>query len=597
MPDRQHTFGQFETPPDVADLLLGFCLRRPSDRLLDPSCGTGAFLRRAARWQEWLSDDPARLAGDTLWGIELDNDLADAARQALPRAQVLAQNFFTLEADRLRPFDAIIGNPPYTRAEWIGRLHRESGEQMAFGWVSGLGRNTPEPPASHLQHRLIPRHLWQQLGRRSGLHAYFFLHSVHFLHEGGRLGFVVPNGWLDVAYGRQLKQFLLDHYRIIAVIESVVERWFRQARVNTCLIVLEKCSGPARRASNLVRLVRLKRPLRELIPCDQDDRLRPVTVERLATRLLPPSNRRSADYAVRVVPQGELSAREKWGLALRAPTVYRRKLAQSAMLPLKNWASVQRGFTTGANAFFYLDQEAIEMWGIEPEFRRPLLKSLRDVQQARLTAAECRHELLWVDPTTDLGGTAAAEYIAWGQTQGFHLRRTCAARHPWYTLPDQLPAQLILPKGIWKRHFTPLLSESLLVDQQLYRISLAAGVSPLAAAALLNSSWFAMQCELHGRVNFGEGVLWLAAYEVADILLPDPRHLPSAQVKELEQTFAPLAARPITDVMTELTRPDRQALDAVVFDILKLDGIERSAVLDALRERVETRQLRARNAG
>jgi len=90
--------------------------------------------------------------------------------------------------------------------------------------------------------------------------------------------------------------------------------------------------------------------------------------------------------------------------------------------------------------------------------------------------------------------------------------------------------------------------------------------------------------------------LWLAAYEVGDILLPDPRHLPSAQVTELEQAFAPLAARPITAVVTELTRPDRQALDAVVFDILKLDGIERSAVLDALRERVETRQLRARNA-
>jgi hypothetical protein len=56
MPDKQHTFGQFETPPDVADLLLGFCLRRPSDKLLDPSCGEGAFLVRAAQWLDWLTD-------------------------------------------------------------------------------------------------------------------------------------------------------------------------------------------------------------------------------------------------------------------------------------------------------------------------------------------------------------------------------------------------------------------------------------------------------------------------------------------------------------------------------------------------------------
>ena len=48
MTSKQRTWGQFATPTDVADLLLGFCLRRPADRLLDPSCGDGALLRRAA---------------------------------------------------------------------------------------------------------------------------------------------------------------------------------------------------------------------------------------------------------------------------------------------------------------------------------------------------------------------------------------------------------------------------------------------------------------------------------------------------------------------------------------------------------------------
>ena len=42
---KQRAWGQFATPTDVADLLLGFGLRRPSDRLLDPSCGDGALLK------------------------------------------------------------------------------------------------------------------------------------------------------------------------------------------------------------------------------------------------------------------------------------------------------------------------------------------------------------------------------------------------------------------------------------------------------------------------------------------------------------------------------------------------------------------------
>ena len=69
MTSKQRTWGQFATPTDVADLLLGFCMRRPDDRLLDPSCGDGVLLRRAARWQSWLSPSAAAGATGTLFGV------------------------------------------------------------------------------------------------------------------------------------------------------------------------------------------------------------------------------------------------------------------------------------------------------------------------------------------------------------------------------------------------------------------------------------------------------------------------------------------------------------------------------------------------
>ena len=501
MNKKQRALGQFETPPDVADLLLGFCLRQPSDWLLDPSCGDGAFLGRADLWRQWLANSPHDVPPDRLWGVELDGETAVTAATHLPQAKIINQNFFTLEPDR--EFDALIGNPPYTRAEWIGRLHRQSGEQLAFDWqsekelkIDDQGLNAADHQSSIIQsspkQRLIPRHLWQRLSHRSGLHAYFFLHGLEFLREGGRFGFVVPNGWLDVAYGADLKQFLLDNFRIIALIESGVERWFKQAKVNTCLVVLEKCSQVERRAANLVRLVRLKRPLADLIPFAHDESRRMLAIERLVPRLLPSDNRRSPDFDVRVLPQWQLVAAAKWGLALRAPDVYRQRREQADLPPLKSWATIQRGFTTGANSFFYLDTAVVEKWGIEPEFRRPLLKSLRGWDRLQLAAADCQTELLWLPLGTDGRGTAVADYIAWGEEQGYHQRRTCAARQPWTSLPDQMPAQIVLPKGIWRRHMAVLLEADLLADQQLYRVSLAPGISPLAAAALLN--WLALQC-------------------------------------------------------------------------------------------------------
>lgn len=589
MTNKQRTWGQYATPTHVADLLLGFCLRGSAGRVLDPSCGTGALLQRASQWQQWLSSAPTNLSPERLTGVELDPQVAATAQTQLPQAQIIPANFFTLKAAALPPFDAVIGNPPYTRAEWIGRLDPTTAQQLT------LPTYEPASPVAERQ-PLVPVSWQALLGGRAGLHAYFFLHSAAFLRENGRLGFIVPNGWLDVAYGQPLKQFLLDHFRLVAIIESKVERWFDDARVNTCLVVLEKCSDLAAQNNNLVRLVQLTAPLQVLLGDTADNERRVGAVESLISRLLPATDRQTETAIVRVQRQDELAAGERWGAKLRAPAVYLhlRRAETAALVPLRSWATIRRGFTTGANSFFYLDQATIEQWGIEPAFRQPALKSLRHVEHLRLHHHHSGHELLLIPPNADIHGTAVANYLAWGEQQGIDRRRTCAARHPWYGLPEQATADLVLPKGIWQRHFVPLLDASLLIDQQLYGIYLDDDVPLLAAAALLNSAWFALQCELQGRVNFGEGVLWLASYELEDIRLPDPHQLTPEQTTALGESFARLTKRPLREVSFELAQPDRREMDELVFELLGLGEKERTAVRDALLQQIRTRVKRAR---
>ncbi len=600
MDDKQRSLGQLETLPDAADLLLGFCLRRPSNRLLDPSCGQGDFLQRAALWRGWLADSPTDLSSDGLWGVDWDEDTAVTARAALPQATIITHNFFTLEPDK--PFDAIIGRPPHIRADRIGRLYRGAGKQLKIGWNSNeQPPETTRPKTTRLKttrlkttrletKKLIPRHLWQSLSHRSGLYAYFILHSLAFLREGGRLGFIVPNSWLDAAYGADLKRFLLAHFRLVALIESTAERWLPQSNLNACLVVLEKCSDPNRRAANWARLAVLKRPLSHFIPFPPDNPRRLLAVERLVPRLLPSADRRADDFDVRVLPQWQLDAAAKWGVILHAPDALRKRQEQGQLPSLGSWAVIRRGFTTGANRFFYLDQDTIETWGIEAKFRRPFLKTLQNADKLQVDETDSRAEMLWLPPGTDWQQSAAVSaYIAWGEAQGFHRRAACAARHPWYSLTPQPPAHILLPKSIRQRHTAALLAKDLPVDQHIYRISLADGTPPLAAAALLNSAWFALQCELYGRTNFGEGLLWLAQYELAAILLPDPRQLTPAQAAELTRCFEPLTQRPIGDTLAELDKPDRQALDTAVFDILNLTAAERTAVIRQLRTRVQER--------
>jgi SAM-dependent methyltransferase len=583
--DKQRTYGQFDTPADVADLLLGFCLRRPTDRLLDPSCGTGAFLARAARYQRWMSDGSYQ--EKRLWGVELDPEAAVLARAAVPEAEISESNFFAQKPDPLRLFDAIIGNPPYTRAEWISSLGDTQSLATQMSFLEADENGEEDEITADPAHKGI-------LNRRAGLHAHFFIHGTPFLREGGRFGFVVPNSWLDVAYGERLKQFLLDHYKIVALIESNVERWFDQAKVNTCLVVLEKCGNADDRAHNQVRLVRLRRPLEKLILYEAGDSRRWTQVERLTTRMMPGSSLESEDTAVRVIPQKLMAPKEKWGMALRAPLVYWRGKQQVINRPLEKWAAVQRGYTTGANTFFYLDDETIERWRIEPEFYRPLLKSLRQVHGRRVTTADCDQYVLAVSPADNLDGTGAANYLAYGKEQGVHKRRTCRGRDPWYSLPEQRPANLVLAKGVWQRHFTAVAAEEMGIDQQLYQVRLAETVPLFAAAALLNCAWFGLQLELHGRVNFGEGVLWLAAYELESVRLPDLRYLPDNQLAELGILFEAIQDQPVAEIEETIKLPEQRALDEYVFRLLGLSDVEGAAVVEGLLERVRIRMAKAR---
>lgn len=590
MTTKQRTWGQFATPPDLADLLLGFCLRQPSHSVLDPSCGDGVLLRRAAYWQ---SRQEASGEGERgpLYGIELDAAAASAAQAALPQAHITTASFFALHPDAFEPFDAIIGNPPYTRSEWIERLEPGAEAQLSAFPAAH------EPHDSDAHHPVLPYEVWSPLGGRAGLHAYFFLHSLGFLREGGRLGFVVPNGWLDVDYGARLKQFLLDHFRIIAVIDSAVERWFEDAGVNTCIIILEKSSQADDRAANRVRFVHLRAPLGELLSAGPNDSQRVGAVEQVMARILPSSDRHSPSASVRVVPQAELPAAARWGKYLRAPDVYWHKRAP-AVVPLRQWATIHRGYTTGANSFFYLSRETVEQWRIEPECRRPLLKSLRRAHRLEIGAELADQDVLLVPPgAADLqqNHPRTVSYLGWGVAQGIHERRTCAGREPWYALPPQGPAPLLLAKGVWQRHFAARLLDEVAVDQQLYRVEPAEGVSVAVAAALLNSAWFALQCELHGRVNLGEGVLWLATYELDEIQLPDPRELSSEQIGLLEERFARLAARPIGETTAELNAPDRRELDEAVFDVLGLSADERDDVRAGLAAALTGRLRRARS--
>ena len=271
--------------------------------------------------------------------------------------------------------DCIVGNPPYTRQEEIADI------SSAETYKEELIRK-----ALHDGNKKLA-----DISKRAGIYAYFFVHGTKFLQNGGHFGFVVSNSWLDVDYGKGIQELFLKHYKIIAIIESKVERWFVDADINTCIVILERCTDKRQRDENLVRFVYLQRPLRYFIPAAQglwEKQLNRITeIDKLVKtilahsefyqndelRIYPKKQNDLWDEGLELIEEGKVITKyagSKWGKYLRAPEVFFKILekGKEKLIPLKEFAHVRFGIKTGANEFFYLTEEEILQKGIEKEF-------------------------------------------------------------------------------------------------------------------------------------------------------------------------------------------------------------------------------------
>jgi len=278
----------------------------------DLTCGTGTFLIRSYDRKRWLGNhDHAKLLSQ-LWGIDIAPFPAELAVINLFRQNLTAPgNFpriaccdlFTIKLGDTIPFpppkmdiahpeqiqepiplfDAIIGNFPYISADQICQkdtnylnLIRRT---LIEGWLEKYPAlfcyaNKADQKSFESQivaglHKSADRdHLQLRTSAYADLYVYLFFHAARFLKIGGRMGIITSNAWLDVNYGYALQRFFCDQFKIVAILESRCEPWFTEASVNTVLTVIERCEDQKERDRHLVKFVKVRKQLADLIPDD-----------------------------------------------------------------------------------------------------------------------------------------------------------------------------------------------------------------------------------------------------------------------------------------------------------------------------------------
>jgi tRNA1(Val) A37 N6-methylase TrmN6 len=587
---RRRVSGQHATRRDVADLAASLCIRSPRERVLDPSCGEGVFLERAARRLRALGARTPRLAG-----IEIDGGVANEASRRVAGVDVVQGDFLALAAgarDGLRigplrrPFDVVIGNPPYIRQELIGSARKRE--------VAALAEACGGPP----------------LNGRCDAHAWFWAPALSCLRRGGRLGWVVSATWMDSAYGEALRAWLLGRAAVRLVIESQVEAWFDAARVRTAIVVVD-AGGPTREP---VRFVSLCRRLDDLVPWDLPETTRHDRFEDLARAIDSETMEGEGWHACAIAPD-DLAAR-RWGASLvRAGTCGELiGRAGDRLVPLEQVATVRWGIKTGDDTIFF--PRAAEAPPMEPGLLIPAVFSLMELDRLEVTRAQLRRRLLlidrrradhrsslqrpeslvhaWLDRAARERRTDARPTCAARESRG--ARRSAGADEParrWFELRPGPPGAILWSVMHQYRHLAPLNPGRFPANDNLLLIDPLPGVPPRLLAALLNSHVQALLAQAAGRRR-NEGMLKTQAGDTRRMLVPDPRGLTRRQAAAILRAFAAFARRRIETVTRESARPDRLALDRAVLRALGLPGAEAAAMASRIGESLRSLHARER---
>lgn len=176
--------GQVFTPPSIVDIMVEKLFRKrypkPDDSVLDPGCGTGAFINGILRWCKEKNISPPRIVG-----VESDPRLIDKAQKFLSEnyenIALLNQNFLLEKFDY---YDFIISNPPYLRIEELDESERK-----------------------------IYREKFETAVNRFDLYILFFEKALKNLAPSGRLVFITPEKYEYTLTTKPLRK-LMSKYHI-----------------------------------------------------------------------------------------------------------------------------------------------------------------------------------------------------------------------------------------------------------------------------------------------------------------------------------------------------------------------------------------------
>jgi len=514
-------------------------------------------------------------------------------------------------------FDGLAGNFPFIRQEQIEKKVPGNKAKITRVLLDDWKQDYPE-----LFNINKKKGKEIKLSGQADIYAYLFFHVAKFMKPNGRLGFITSNSYLDVGYGYELKKFFLKKFKIVAIVASWAEPWFDFASVNTIFTIIEQCNDESERTEHVVKFVKVKKKLKDLIPypdLEFDEINRWNHIDKLVRKIeyayskdKVHSSYEDDNFRIRFEKQEDLLEEledsykyTKWGKYLRAPDVYFDILdkAKDKLILLKDHKDIKdirRGYTTGINDFFYLEPTGLKTkskkyinvknkkgWigDIEKIFLKPVIKSPKESDKIEIDNSKLKYLLFMCDyKETDLkasGYKGAFDYIQWGKQQktkkdgmAWPIVPSVKSRKYWWNLGCREPYLLLMQMVNNDRFLIFTNCEKAHVDHNLFEIDISSKFFDITAA-LLNSSFLALNREIISRINLGDGATKTEGIDWENnIFIFDYHKFTKRQISKIVTCFNKIKIRPILSFKDEIKQKDRQDFDKAILEAANIDPVE-----------------------
>lgn len=424
------------------------------------------------------------------------------------------------------------------------------------------------------------------LDKTSDLYAYFLLRALQLLSDSGVASVISSDKWLETEYGVKLQEKLRNN------LIGIYGQWERSfgADINTVITVFTR-----KKQIQPIDFTYLESYSKDAVK--QESR-----VER------------------NTIPSG------KW-FYLRAPKVFMESVLPKLNHKLSEYAEIQRGFTTGANEFFYIEDvghqfetDALSESDL-PERSKVYAKTKQDLDKQGLVYVQNEFGKRFLIDKKDLApvirsptelesyslgkpkslvfkpipprrpGEHSKRYIDWAEnyqmtvTRGKHKDKTVrgidklatvrAHRPHWFNVADLPPAELFHPIGTDRRHFVLRASVPSLSDQMLVMIRPKTKALTRNIWIYLNSIVAYLTFELYGR-RFGGGALQVPTGVMESLPVPDMNNM-----QYRPETEVVLAGK-IQEVSVVVESKEREDLD--VATLLSMGIRDAQQLLPQLRQ-------------